>query len=449
MSYGIGIDFGTTNSVVALADARGVVNAVSWPSATGIVDIFRTALFFWSEGRAPHAEIKHAAGPAALENALAGTGEGRFIQSLKTYLGSAAFGETRLFGKRFTVEDLVATFLCRLSAEGSADPRSLGAAVVAGRPVVFAGERPDEGLAIERLRSAYRLAGFGDVDLAYEPLGAAYWYARDLKRDETVLVADFGGGTSDFSVIRFTRSAGRLEAEPLGHAGVGVAGDTFDYRLVDHLVAPQLGKGSLYRSFDKRLPFPAYVHAAFSQWHQLSWLKTPHTMRELRTLAAASEAPDAIDKLIAFLELDLGFELYQAIGRVKAQLSEGDEAELAFASHGIAIGARVSRSDFEDFIAEDIRRIARTMDEALANAACVTTDIDAVFLTGGTSYVPAVRRLFTDRFGPDFVHTGNSFQSVASGLALLAADSARVPEQRALIGATGSQLAKAGAARLG
>ncbi len=253
---------------------------------------------------------------------MAGSGEGRFVQSIKTYLASAAFRETRLFARRFTIEDLVATFLSHLAGDGGTDPRRFaGATMVAGRPVVFAGERPDEGLAVERLTAAYRLAGFPGVDFAYEPLGAAYWYARTLKSNETVLVADFGGGTSDFSVIRFVRGPHGLTAEPLGHAGVGVAGDTFDYRLVDRLVAPQLGKGSLYRSFDKRLPFPAYVHAAFAQWHQLSWLKTPQTMRELRTLASASEAPDAIEKLIAFLDLDLGFELYQAVGALKARLS--------------------------------------------------------------------------------------------------------------------------------
>lgn len=450
MVQGIGIDFGTTNSVIASLDAGGRVAAAQWPSAGGVVELFRTALYFWSTGRAPRAELNHVAGPAALEKALAGTGEGRFIQSIKTYLGSAAFKETRLFARRFTVEDLVGTFLNRLATDGSLDPRRHDAPIVAGRPVIFAGERPDESLAVERLGSAYRLAGFGPVELAYEPLGAAYWYARDLKRDETVLVADFGGGTSDFSVIRFTRTPQGLDVEPLGHAGVGVAGDTFDYRLVDHLVAPQLGKGSLYRSFDKRLPFPAYVHAAFAQWHQLSWLKTPQTMSELKKLAAASEAPEAIEKLIAFLDLDLGFEFYQAIGALKARLSESDHAELAFSSHGMDIGAKISRADFERIIDGDLARIAAALEEALAASGSAPSDIDAVFLTGGTSYVPAVRRLFAERFGPERIHGGNAFQSVASGLALLAADRSRngpgtVPPKSG----SGLRLAKPSMARLG
>lgn len=141
MTQGIGIDFGTTNSVVARADGD-TVTSVSWPSVAGLTEVFRTALFFWSEGRAPRAEIRHVAGPAALDRALAGTGEGRLIQSIKTYLASATFRETRLFGQRFTVEELVATFLRRLAADGSADPRALALPVVAGRPVASPASGP-------------------------------------------------------------------------------------------------------------------------------------------------------------------------------------------------------------------------------------------------------------------------------------------------------------------
>lgn len=420
MTRALGIDFGTTNSVVALLGDDGQVRNVTWPSATGLTDIFRTALYFWSEGRPPRMQVHQVAGPEALDRALVGTGEGRFIQSIKTYVASRTFSETRLFAQRFSIEALVSTFLRDLSAS-FVDLRQ-GRPVAAGRPVVFAGENPDEALAVERLQASYRLSGFGEVDLAYEPLGAAYWYARTLKRDETVLVADFGGGTSDFSVIRFSHGRGRLAAEALAHTGVGIAGDTFDYRLIDHLVAPQLGKGSRYRSFDKSLPFPAYVHAAFARWHQLSWLKAPQTMRELKELAAMSETPDAIEKLIAFLDYDLGFELYQAVSKLKTRLSDAETAELDFDSHGIRLSGQVTRAAFEGFIADDLRRIDGAVEAALLDARCGPGDIDAVFMTGGTSHVPAVRRLFTERFGPERIHVGEAFQSVASGLALVAAD---------------------------
>jgi hypothetical chaperone protein len=415
---GLGVDFGTTNSVVALAYAGGHVESLTWPSAFGATDTFRTALMFWREGR----KTAHAAGPDAIARAIAQEGEQRFIQSIKTHLASRLFTETRLYGERFTIEQLVATFLGRLFDQ---DLLHAGkpAAVIAGRPVVFAGERPDEDLAVARLKSAYALVGMEGADLAFEPLGAAYWYARKLKGEETVLVADFGGGTSDFSVLRFSH-AGKLEAKALAHDGVGIAGDTFDYRLIDHVVSPKLGKGTRYRSFEKLLPVPAYFHAAFAQWHQLSWLKTTKTLGELRKLAASSEAPHMLEDLIALIEHDLGFELYRAIGDLKARLSVAEEARFVFSRAGIEIDAVVTRKDFEFWIAGDLAKIAQAMDRAVAKAGLKFADIDAVFLTGGTSFVPAVRALFLERFGEKRLHIGDAFQSVASGLALIAADRA-------------------------
>ncbi len=420
----IGIDFGTTNSAVAFVGDDGEISSLSWPSATGPVGVFRTALAFWSEGRAPRSSIHHVGGPEALERALSGHGNSRFIQSIKTYLGSRAFAETRLYGKTFSIEALVSIFLGHLIPDRTAliGP---GAAIAAGRPVVFAGERPDEQLAVERLTTSYERAGFSGVELAYEPLGAAYWYARNLSRSETVLVADFGGGTSDFSVIRFERGRGPSRAVPLAHGGIGIAGDTFDYRLVDRFVAPQLGRGSHYRSFDKLLPIPAYIHAAFAQWHQLSWLKAPHTMSELKKLAAASDRPAELEKLIDFIDLDLGFELYQAISAVKMRLSDEDSAPLAFDSAGISLSGTVTRTEFEQLIRSDLARIADAADATVARAGLRYEDIDAVFTTGGTSQVPAVRRLFVDRFGEARLHAAHPLQSVASGLALYAADRAR------------------------
>ncbi len=418
---GVGIDFGTTNSVLALARADGSVESRVWSAPDGPdTATYRTALTFWREGR----KVAHASGPAAIARAARPLGEQRFVQSLKTYLASRAFTDTRLYGTRFTIEALVATFLRDLT-EGGTLP---AAAVVSGRPVVFAGANADEALAVTRLRAAYAEAGLPAVEFAYEPLGAAYWYARDLARDETVLVADFGGGTSDFSLLRFSRDGGtpggRLVATPLGHSGVGVAGDTFDARIIDHVVAPRLGKGATYRSFDKELPIPAYIHAAFAQWHQLSWLKGGTILADLRKLAEASARGAELEDLITVVEMDMGLALYRAVGDCKAALSRDMGATLRFGGYGVDIEADVSRADFERWIAADLAVIDGAIEAVLAAAGVAAEAVDAVFVTGGTSTVPAVRRLFDDRFPAGRIKQGDAFQSVASGLALLAADRA-------------------------
>ena len=316
-------------------------------------------------------------------------GEHRFLQSLKTYLSSRAFQETRLLGKRFALEDLIGVFLTDILP-----PEAQTLPVVSGRPVVFAGEGGDEALAVERLGASYRKVGVAHVELAYEPLGAAYWYARGLKRAETVLVADFGGGTSDFSVMRFDPSGGRLKSEALSHSGVGVAGDTFDFRILDKVVSPRLGKGTLYRSFEKRLPLPAHYFAAFAQWHKLSLLKSADTMAELRRLARQAEAPQAIEDLITVIEYDLGYELYLAISKLKVKLSSETQALFRFSGAGVEIERVVKREEFELWIVEDLAAIDGAVERALSSAGVGAEQVDAVFMTGGTSYVPAVRRLF-------------------------------------------------------
>jgi hypothetical chaperone protein len=274
------------------------------------------------------------------------------------------------------------------------------------------------------LQTAYVDAGLPKPELVYEPLGAAYWYARDLKQQQTVLVADFGGGTSDFSVMRFDRKNGRLTSESLAHDGVGIAGDTFDYRIIDHAVSPQLGKNARYRSFQKMLPVPQHFFAAFSRWHQLSWLKGSKILADLDDITDSADEPEKLIALRSIIDHDLGLDLYTAITKAKMQLSTSETADFAFDRLGVTLKARIQRSDFERWIANDIAEINAAMDRAIQSAGLDDAAIDAVFLTGGTSYVPAVKKLFATRFGPQKIHIGNAFQSVASGLALVARDRA-------------------------
>jgi hypothetical chaperone protein len=426
---GIGIDFGTTNSVIAVADEDGTVHSLSWPTASGPTQTYRTALTFRMSSVEGVRTAGIAAGPEAIAWALDPADNQRFVQSIKTHLGSHAFRETRIFGQRYTLEQLIALFLRKLVAEGQLPDGLLfdnNLPIAAGRPVVFAGDRPDEKLAVTRLTHAYAQAGLSEPELVFEPLGAAYWYARNLAKAQTVLVADFGGGTSDFSVMQFDRKDGRLTSQALAHDGVGLAGDTFDYRIIDNVIAPQLGKNATYRSLEKLLPVPQHFFAAFSKWHQLSWLKDPKVLADLEAITDVANQPEKLEDLRAIIDHDLGLELYAAVTATKIQLSQMDVADFAFDKLGVHLKARIDRKDFEHWIADDIADINAAMERAMLTAGMKDSDIDAVFMTGGTSYVPAVRNLFTSRFGSNKIHLGNAFQSVASGLALVARDRASI-----------------------
>ncbi|KAA2237736.1 Hsp70 family protein [Salinarimonas soli] len=417
----IGIDFGTSNTVVALAGPDGKAQAITFDHRGERLKVYATALCFWDEVRGAGRETRVEGGPFAIEQFLEGLQAHRFLQSFKTFAASASFQETRIFRDRYRFEDLLATFLRTLlrHAEGldlAAAPR-----VVVGRPVRFAGTHPDDALAMRRYRTAFERLGAPGAAYVYEPVGAAFFYANTLRHDATVLVADFGGGTSDFSVMRFARDAGgELRAEPLGQAGVGIAGDAFDARIVDKVVAPRLGKGGLYRSMgDKILTVPNHYFANLARWNHLALMKGSGDLKELRELARAALDPGPLDAFGDLVEYDLGFGLYRAVSELKLALSGRDEARFRFQAADILIEAAVTREDFEGWIAPDVARIAATVDEALADAGVEAAAIDRVFLTGGTSFVPAIRRLFVERFGESRLTSADQFESIAYGLALI------------------------------
>lgn len=415
----IGIDFGTTNTVVAIAQPDGRAEVVTFDHQGSVLNGYVTAMCFWNERRQGVAHTSVEGGPWAIDRFLEGGSEHRFIQSFKTFAASASFQETRIFRERYRFEDLLAAFLRTLSRHAGEKLDLSAARIVIGRPVRFAGHNPNEALALERYQAAFERLGVRQAAYVYEPVGAAFFYARQLQHDSTVLVADFGGGTSDFSVMRFARSGGRLRAEPLGHAGVGIAGDAFDYRIVDKVVSPRLGKGGQFRSFDKLLTIPNHYYGNFARWNQLALMKSNGDLKELRELARFALEPEPLHKFIGIIEEELGFPLYRAVSQAKLALSSDEETAFRFQGEGFEIEAEITRRAFEAWIAPDVARIAGTLDDVLAKAQVSEDEIERVFLTGGTSFVPAIRRLFVERFGEERLTNTDQFESIAYGLALI------------------------------
>lgn len=363
----VGIDFGTTNTVVAIAGAEGEAVVMRFNAPTGEVTAFRSTLSFQIEEAVGHEPPRRLveAGPWAIEAYLEEALETRFIQSFKTFAASAAFTDTNIDNRRYKFEDLLGAFLLRLRLHGGEQMADLPNRVIVGRPVTFAGGAPDEQLALTRYEAAFARLGFTDIRYAYEPVGAAFFFARTLETDANVLVADFGGGTSDFSVVRFARTADGLRSTALARSGVGVAGDAFDYRIIDQLVSPELGKGSQYRTFGKTLPVPQRYFAAFARWDQLALLRASRDMRDIRALARTATEPEKLDRLIEILDDNHGYALYQAVSSLKMSLSRQDQATFSFRAGSIHIEKPVSRSEFEHWIAPELALIEKAVDEAI------------------------------------------------------------------------------------
>jgi len=414
----IGIDFGTTNSSVALARSSGEVELTSFPFFGALTDSYRSLLYLEQAKEAGREVLKSWTGPAGIERYLEAENKGRLIQSLKSFLSSRTLKTTEVFGRRRTLEELIARILTDLRHAAEQQFAIKINSAVVGRPVRFVGAETedDNQYSEDRLAAAFHAAGFRTVEFEMEPVAAAQYYESTLDHDELIMIGDFGGGTSDFSLIH----VGPGRRQLLGNAGVGIAGDAFDAKIVRNLVSPVLGAGTSLRSMHKILPVPVWVYAKVERWHHLSFLRTKETMNMLRTVEAQAIEPEKIAALLHLIREDLGYQLHRSVQAVKCDLSAHTTATFHFDDGVVNLDTNVERSAFEGWIADELQQISNCVDGLLETCAVLPTQVDKVFLTGGSSFVPAVRRIFEERFGVDRIQTGNEFTSVARGLALKA-----------------------------
>ena len=424
----IGIDFGTTNSSIALAGGSDGVQLAKFPYFGGLTDAYRSLLYLQQTKEGGVNTLKSWTGPEGIEHYLSEETKGRLIQSLKSFLSSRTLHGTEVFGRRYTLEDLIARILRDLREKAEHQFGIKIRSVVVGRPVHFVGaeNHEDDSYAEGRLRSAFEVAGYESVEFEMEPVAAAHYYESKLDHDELILIGDFGGGTSDFSLVHVgptIRRRGRVPGDIVGNAGVGIAGDSFDAKIIRHLVSPALGSGSQLRSLGKILTVPNWVYIRLERWHHLSLLRAKDVLNMLRGVHAQSLEPEKIGALIHFIKEDLGFHLHRAVQKVKCDLSNDPVATFQFSDGFVDLrAAGVERTSFEEWISEELGQIARCVDSLLSSSGIQPKNVNMVFLTGGSSFVPAVRRIFESRFGEKRIRGGNEFTSVARGLALKAMD---------------------------
>ncbi len=429
MARGIGFDFGTTNSALAVADDSDDVAVVEFDSTSGPTPSFRSVVFFGREDESARVEIE--AGPRAIERYLELEEGRRLMQSLKSFLASGLFQATQIFERTYTLEDLVGHIVRPIRAAAEARHGRLEPPLVLGRPVRFAKQRKkeDELRALKRLEAAMWEAGFPEVVFEFEPVAAAHHYEHRLDHDERVLIADFGGGTSDFCLLEVgpsRRGRARTAQDIIGSAGVAVAGDAFDAQIVRNVVAERLGKGSLRKVFmGGEVPLPNWIFRELERWHHLSFLRSKKTLGFLYEALEGALEPEKIEALIHVVENDEGYALYRSVQATKSALSDSDTCTFHFDDGSLCIEREVSRHEFEGWIAEELQAVGECVDELLARTGTTPEAVDRVFMTGGSAFVPSVRGLFADRFGEAKLTGGGELISVASGLALRARDLAR------------------------
>ena len=334
---------------------------------------------------------------------------GRLFQSLKTFLGETLDVRTNVFGEARGLEELIAVVLSHVRQRTHDLVGELPEEITIGRPVEYIGGPAAEARAIARMRRAAELAGFGEVRFAFEPVGAAH--AADVTRGLT-LVFDFGGGTLDLAVVR--RGDGALEV--LGTAGRNIGGDRCTERVIDDVVAPQLGSRATWGP--KRLRLPAFIVNALHDWHALSALNEKPWLEALDDLVRQGAPKRELAALRSAIELQLGYEIFMTADATKCALSSAPAAILSYHHAAVDVDARITRGRFERLIDNLLTDTDALITDVLVGATISSADIAEVVTTGGSSAIPAFRALLARRFPGARVRDAAAFTSVAAGLAM-------------------------------
>jgi hypothetical chaperone protein len=413
MTLACGIDFGTSNSSVGVCDADGPRLLPIQRGATSVP----TALFFSFDDNST------TFGHEALERYFVRE-PGRYLRAIKSVLGTKLFEETtQTRHKRHSFGEIIAAFLRFMR---SAAGQNLGApptSVVLGRPAFFVDDDPRADAAAERqLEAAARVAGFERIAFQFEPIAAALDYEQSVNAEEVALVADIGGGTSDFSVVRVSperaRSSDRRQ-DILGFTGVHIGGTDFDRQLGLARVMPALGLRSPLRR--KGLDAPSWYFFDLATWHRIGFLYDPKVLTEVRAVLREAQEPEKIERLLRVLEQRKGHELLAAVEAAKIELSHADRATLDLDNSMADISVEISRAELETAVADSLQRIRSRIGDVLRMAGLTPDQVSAAFLTGGATRMPSVRNCIAAAVPTARLIEGDALGSVATGLALDAA----------------------------
>ncbi|MBN4046832.1 Hsp70 family protein [bacterium AH-315-P07] len=461
-----GIDFGTTNSSVAISDGNNIrvleldpenTNPTSLPSLLYIskdgeqIVGRRAANTFIERNVDREVIVKQVELGIHIQGYVGGEGDneygqiqrkdsfdfteavtakamievnspGRLFQSLKTLLRMKDFHGTEVFGTQYQIEELTAIILRRIKEVADREAGQSVETAVFGRPVRFSTREAENQTAERRLGTAARLAGFKNISFFYEPVGACVEYAMTNEQKQRLLVVDIGGGTFDVCIMEFGGqhgTAARLKhSKILSVSGVPIAGDAIDQEITREKMFPCFG--SVARYGPSNLRFPQYLFNTIIDWQNIYKLNTEETINWLIAAESSSDQPETVCALRALIQRNFGYPLARAVETAKIELSELLETHIEFEKPGIHIHEYIERAELTEIIEHMLEKMEESLEEAEKLAGIKPSQIDRILTTGGTSLIPAVREMLTKRYGIDKLHKRDTFTSVAAGLAIVA-----------------------------
>jgi hypothetical chaperone protein len=409
----LGIDFGTSNSAVAVVGGDGAARLL--PMEGGATTL-PSAIFFNAEDKTVHF------GRDAMALYLQGV-DGRLMRSLKSLLGSSLMREQTAIGwGSLSFQDIVTRFIAELAERARRQLGALAPRVLLGRPVHFVDDSPErDRQAQEALKQAALAAGFADVAFELEPIAAAFDYERRLERETLVLIVDVGGGTSDFTVARL--GPGRFgrasrEADILATRGVHIGGTDFDRRLNLAQVMPLLGLG---HAGPGGRPVPSPVFADLATWHLINFLYAPQRLAQAQSLRTNYADPRLHRRLMAVLQQRLGHRLASEVEQAKIHCSEqGAAARIDLDAVEAGLEATLTPPAMATELAALLDQVVDCAEACVRQAGIAAARLGAVYLTGGSSALTTLQQRLRQRFAGVPLVEGDLFGGVAAGLAYAA-----------------------------
>ena len=403
-----GLDFGTSNSVISLTNIETREEVFTYS--------LQSILYF------PESDTSMCfVGKEAEERYVEDGMRGRLLKSVKTLLKQDKFLFTWIGGRRVTPDQLATYIIGKLKEKAEAFTGFPLEKVVLGRPAVFSEKKEEEETAVKRLLLAGKNAGFKEIHLQLEPIAAALSYEKKLKKQETVLVADFGGGTSDFTIIRLSPEKAQVKdrkEDILAHGGLYIGGDVFDSEIMWHKVTPLLGRGVCYKSYDKMLEVPNTLYRELRNWERSFLLKESKARRQMDKFYIFASQNPRINNVRVLIDNNYVYSLFKEIERSKITLSKEDTAVIKFLKENLDLQEEMQFDEFEKIISKHISDIEMYVKNMMDESGYSIEQIDSVYLTGGTSLSKPIRNIFYNLFGKERVNEEDTFHSVAHGLSL-------------------------------
>lgn len=402
-----GIDFGTSNSAIAVSRGEDVTLApveerhVTLPSA-----------LFYPLGKSP------VYGRDAMRHFTEGE-DGRFMRSLKRMLGTQMMNYgTVVNDKPRRFDEIIGGFVSFMKKKGEALASEPIESVVMGRPVHFVDRDPDADYAAEeQLRRIAREAGFKHIEFQFEPIAAAFAHETKLTAEKLALVVDIGGGTSDFTVIRLGPALARKierQSDILGNAGTRLGGNDLDKDLSLLSFMPPLGYKTTYG--EKNLPVPLSWFHEMAEWSKINFLYNPKMKSEVKSVLRESHAREKMSRYAKVLQSETGHRLLATVEQAKIDLTDQEETSTALDFIEKDLSVAVTRNDFEQAIRARLEKISDIISECLAVSGVQQNQINLIVLTGGPTETPLIKQLIRNKFPTAAVSEENKLSSVALGL---------------------------------